>query len=811
MSVWSDLRHGVRLIVKDPAFACAAVAVLALGIAANMVVFTLVNGVLLRDLPFDAPDRIVEINVVNRGNARNPISAASYLDLRDWNRAARTFDGIAGADERTMNLSDETRPAERFRGAFVSASAFGLIGQRPILGRDFRAEDDQEGAAPVVILGHAVWQRRYQGDPSIVGRVIRVNGVPATVIGVMPEDFGFPLASDVWQPLALLPEEARADRRSRSVDTFGRLRAGVGIEQATADLRSMMAALAEQHPQSNRDLEPRVRPFRSGLGGPIQPLMAALSGTVAFVLLIACANVANLLLSRAAGRAREVALRMSIGASRWQIVRQLLAESLVLAAVAGAVALGLSIAGIRLFWSVAADTEPPYWLQFPFDAAVFTYLAAVCIGTSVVFGLLPAIHTSRTSLVEVLNDAARGATGHRGRRWSGALVAGQIALTLVLLAGTGATMRSVIQASTIDAGIDTSGLLRLRLDLPAPKYGRPEQRLAFYAQLDDRLASSDLDATIADAVPLGGGAPRELRLAGDDDPAREGPTVSMVTIGPRFFDTVRTRAVRGRDFGAGDGGPGRSVAVVNERFARLHFGDGNALGRRIRLLTPGAPGTVPNTAADWMTVVGVTANVQHRPGPDGGFAPVVYVPYAANPTAGTNVLVRFAGDPAPAAAAVRALVGALDPDLPLYDVRTVDDLAYYLRWDQRVFGSMFAVFAALALLMAAVGLYAVTAYSVSQRTREFGVRMALGASASNVQWQVARQTSPQVIAGLAVGVAGTLAVTSIMPSILAASRGGEPRMLAGVVAGVIVVAAAACLVPARRATRIDPVHALRAD
>jgi putative ABC transport system permease protein len=810
MSAWTDLRQGIRLAAKNPAFTATAVSVLALGIAANMLVFTLVNGILFRELPFDAPNRIVAITVFNRDNARNPVSSASYPDLRDWNQMARTFEGIAGADERTMNVSDETRPAERFRGAFVSAAAFSLLGRRPLLGRDFRADDDREGAAPVVILGHAVWQRRYQGDSAIVGRTIRVNGVPSTVIGVMPEDFGFPQVSSLWQPLVLVSQETRTDRRVRNIDTFGRLRPGVSLDQASADLESVMAALAARHPESNRNLEPRLRAFRSGLGGPVYPMMAALSGTVAFVLLIACGNVANLLLSRAADRAREVSLRMSLGASRWQIVRQLLGEGLVLAAIAGVLALGLSFLGIKAFWSVAADTDPPFWLQFPFDATVFGYLAAVCLGTTIVFGLLPALHTSRTSLVELLNDAGRGATGLRGRRWSGILVGGQIALTLVLLAGAGATVRGIVASSTVEAGVATAGLLRLRLDLPAPKYDQPEQRRVFYAQLDERLASMDLEAAIADAVPLGGGAPRELRLSGAEDPSREGPTVSMVTIGPRFFETVGS-GLRGRDFAAGDGEPGRGAAIVNQRFAALHFGGTDPLGQRIRLAAPAFPGVTDTTTAEWMTIVGIAQNVQHRPLPDGGFAPVVYVPYQANTVSNTNIVVRFTGDLAPAADAVRAQMRALDPDVPLFDVRTVDDLAYFQRWDQRVFGSMFAIFGAIALLMAAVGLYAVTAYSVSQRTREFGVHMALGASAAHVRWLVTRRALPQVVIGLTLGVLGTVAITRIIPAILSVSQAGDPRVLGGVVLGVVLVAAAACLLPARRATRIDPVAALRAD
>ena len=629
----------------------------------------------------------------------------------------------------------------------------------------------------------------------------------------MPEDFGFPQASTVWQPLALLPEETRLDRRVRNVDTFGRLRPGVTLEQATADLGSVMTALAKLHPESNRNLEPLVREFRSGMGGPVRPMMAALSGTVAFVLLIACANVANLLLSRAAGRAREVSLRMSIGASRWQIIRQLLAEGLVLAGIAGVAGLGLSYLGIRIFWSTVADTQPPYWLKFPFDGTVFTYLAGVCLGTTIVFGLLPALHTSRTSLVEMLNDAARGATGHRGRRWSGTLVAGQIALTLVLLAGAGATMRGLIAASTVEAGVDTSGLLRLRLDLPPPNYDLPGQRAAFYAQLDERLETSGLDAAITNAVPLTGGEPRELRLSTSSDSSREGPTVSMVTVGPRFFETVVTGRLRGRDFVRGDGEPGRGVAIVNQRFAARHFGGGDALGQRIRLVAPLFPGAtaIPRTEGEWLTIVGVTPNVQHRPPPEGGFAPVVYVPYAANPVAGTNIIVRFTGDPARATEVMRTLLRGLDPDLPLFEILTVDELAYILRWDARIFGSMFAIFATMALVMAAVGLYAVTAYSVSQRTREFGVHLALGASATHVQWLVARRATPQVAIGLLLGIAGTIAVTRAIPAILTVSQAADPRILAGVFAALAAVAATACLGPARRATRIDPVQALRAE
>ena len=517
MTLWSDIRHGARRLVTDWGFTLAAVATLSIGIAVNMVVFTLINGALLRDMPFAEPDRIVEISVFNRDRTQ-PIEGVSYLDVLDWRAAVSTFDGVGAADEQTMNVSDADHPAERFEGAFVSWDAFALVGVRPVLGRDFRADDDRAGATPVVMLGHDVWQSRYGADPSVIGRTVRVNGVPSVVIGVMPDNFGFPVTAELWQPLARLSAEARDDRRSRSLYGFGRTRAGVTIEQASADLGRVMNALAGRYPDSNRATEPRLAPYRLGVGGPIRALFAALLGAVVFVLLIACANVANLLLARAAGRVREVSVRMSMGASRWRIVRQLLVESLLLAVVAGAGGLALSVGGVRLFWAFASETHPPYWLRFPFDWRVFGYLAAVCLGTSILFGLLPALQTARTNLVEVLNDASRAATGsRRNRRLSGALVAGQIALTLVLLSGALAVVQNAAALSRMDAGVDTSRLLRLRIDLPSSTYGTPEQRLAFYRRLEDRLAGGQYRVTLANVPPLSGG---RLRARGRERAGR---------------------------------------------------------------------------------------------------------------------------------------------------------------------------------------------------------------------------------------------------------------------------------------------------
>jgi len=811
MNWWGDIRQGARLLVKDWGFTLAAVATLSIGVAVNMVVFTLINGALLRDLPFEDPDRIVEIQVFQRERPEEPTTGASYLDVRDWRGAVSAFDGIGAADEQTMNVADESHPAERFQGAFVSWDAFALVGVRPVLGRDFRADDDRAGATPVVMLGHDVWRSRYASDAAVVGRTIRVNGVPSVVIGVMPDNFGFPMTAELWQPLAQLSAEERDDRRSRGLNGFGRIREGVTLAQAAADLGRVMNALAAQHPDTNRGTEPRLAPYRMGVGGPIRALFATLLAAVGFVLLIACANVANLLLARVAGRVREVSVRMSMGASRWRIVRQLLIENLLLATLAGAAGLALSVGGIRLFWAYAADTHPPYWLRFPFDWRVFSYLAAVCLGTTILFGLLPALQTSRTNLVEVLNDANRAtAGGRRSRRLSGALIVGQVALTLVLLSGALAVVQNAFALSSVEAGVDTSRLLRLRIDLPATSYAAPEQRIAFYRRLEDRVAGSATRVSLANVPPLAGGRNRALEVNGQPS-GRSRPTTTQITIGRRYFETIAARPVRGREFVRGDGEPGRGAAIVNERFASMYFPGSDPIGRRIRLSDPVAPGAAVSNPTEWLTVVGVAQNVRQRLAAGYGFDPVVYVPFTTDVVSGTNVLLRTDRDVAGAAAALRAEVAAIDPDLPLFDLRTVDDLLVFQRWGQRIFGTMFFVFATLALGMAAIGLYAVTAYSVSQRTREFGVRVALGAPATHVVWLVARRTSLLVATGLLLGAAGAMGVSRVTPAAVSASRAGDPLFLSTIVALVVAVAALACLLPARRAVRVDPVVALRND
>jgi putative ABC transport system permease protein len=462
MNLWQDIRFAARLLIKDKWFTIVAVIALALGIGANATVFTFVNAVLIRGLPFNDPDRIMSITL---RDGKDQDRGVSYLDFQDWRRGTRVFEGLAAFNGTTMNVSDEGRAPERFTGPYISANAFALIGQMPILGRDFRPEDDAPGAAPVVILGNGVWKSRYGSDPAIVGRTIKVNEIPSTVIGVMPEGFKFPLDADLYQPLGVMPRLLQQKRDVRSLDVFAKLAPGVTVQQAQSDLQTLAAAMARDYPTTNKDLTPRVMTFNERYnGGPIKLIFLSLMGAVGFVLLIACANVANLLLARSTARAREIAVRVSLGATRGRIVRQLLVESLLLSIVGGALGLALAQVGVRLFDAATQDVGKPYWIRFTMDGSVVAFFSVVCIATSVVFGLAPALHASKADLNDALKEGGRGtAGGVRARRWTSALIVVELALTLVLLAGAGLMVRSFLTLYRMDFGIETAHLLTMRL------------------------------------------------------------------------------------------------------------------------------------------------------------------------------------------------------------------------------------------------------------------------------------------------------------------------------------------------------------
>jgi predicted permease len=808
MSLVHDLRLAIRLLIKDRRLTVAAGAAIALGIAATTTVFTIVYGAILRDMPFTDPDRVVSLRIeTTRGDER----AVSYVDFEDIRTRLQVLDGVLAFDQRTMNLSEDGLSPERFQGAFVSTNTFPLLGHQPMLGRDFGETDGRPGAEPVVVLGYDTWRTRYGAAESVIGRSVRVNGTPARVIGVMAEDFEFPFSAQVWLPLAAMPRSDLENRDARSLALAGRLRDGATIAQAQQDLGRVLAELGREFPATHNELRPAVTPFRLGADGEeIRRVLFTLLGCVAFLLLIACANVANLLLARSVDRSREVSVRMAIGASRWQIIRQLLIENLLLSTVAGLVGFALAVFGIRMFTRAVTGTGEPYWLDFSIDASVFAFFAAVCIGTAILFGLVPALHTSHLNVSEMLNESGRGAAGTlRARRWAGVLVVVQLALAPILLAGASLMMRTLLQAYQEDGGVDPEGLVVMRLDLSDQRYATREARTDFYRLLDERLATTPgLRATLASNAPSGGTAVREVSFAGREDPPQaQRPRASLMTIGARYFETLGVRVVRGREFGLSESS-GQVPAIVNERFAAVHFPGQDPIGQRIRLTAP-VQGPSPTPTPEWVSVIGVAGNIRQRDMPDGTFDPIVYIPRQANPEGFATILARSTADVGVVAQQVREAILALDADLPVFDVRTLQEIRWLNTWPFRVFGTMFSTFALIAFFLASIGLYAVTARSVAQRTREIGVRMALGAEARAIWWVVTRRASIQLAIGLVIGMAGALAIARLLLGVLIEVSPTDPVTFVGVpllLAGVGVIAS---LVPARRAMRLNPVAALR--
>ncbi|HEV3060002.1 MAG TPA: ABC transporter permease [Vicinamibacterales bacterium] len=811
MSLLQDVRFAVRLLIKDKWFTLVAITALALGLGANNAVFTFVNAVLIRGLPFDDPDRIMAVGALD---ARGRTLGVSRLDFDDFREGSRAFSALSMFLPTTVNVSDEGRPPDQFQGSYGSANMFQVIGQRAQIGRDFGTDDDRPGAEPVVILGDGIWKNRYGSDPSVVGRTIKVNSLASTVIGIMPPDMKFPANNDVWLPLSQLPPEIRnAKRGVRNFQAFGRLGPGVTAAQARSELDNISGRLAREFPETNKDIRPTVMTFNERQSGPeVRLIFLSLMGAVAFVLLIACANVANLLLARSASRSREIAVRVSLGASRWRIVRQLLVESLLLALAAGAVGFGLSVFGVRLFDAITSDVGKPYWMKFTMDRTVLAFLAVVCVGTGVLFGLAPALHVSRTDVNEVMKEAGgrSGTGGMRARRWTSALIVLEIVLTLVLLAGAGFMMRSFMALYGMDLGFDTSRLLTMQLYLPLTKFPKPEPRVALFQRIEERLRG--ISAVQAGALttnpPLSGGFLRQLEL--DGRPVAAGdhpPEVTMVSVSAGYFDVLGLRTVRGRGFTAIDGTAGHESAIINQRFAAMHFAGEDAIGRHIRLIDA-APGPQPSPPVE-ASIVGIVPTVRQRdfaePDPD----PVVYLPYRADPQRFIVLVVSTQADPGTVTALIREEMRAIEPDLPLFRIQTMEQMLAVRRWPFRVFGTMFAIFAAIALVLSAVGLYAVTAYSVTQRTSEIGVRMALGAQSPQVMWLVLRRGLVQLAIGLPIGIAGAFGVGRLMQILLVQTSARDPVTIGSIAVLMTAISVGACLWPARRATQLDPLKALR--
>jgi predicted permease len=803
-----DLRFAARLLSRDRWFTFAAVLALALGIGANTTVFTLVNAVLIRDLPFDRANEIVFLAAHDTTRPPDDNGPPSWREFEAWRERARSFAGLAAFIDGAMNISDSINPAERVRGASVSTNTFALLRQRPLMGRDFAAGEDAPGATPVVILGYDLWKNRYGGDAAILGRTLRIAEVTYTIVGVMPAGMHFPFDAQLWRPLLKPAREPLL--HIRNVNVFARLAPGVAWQQAAAEMHAIATALQAADPAHNQNIDARVMTFNERFnGGRLRTVFLTLLGAVGFLLLIACANVANLLLARSSVRAREMAVRGSLGASRGRMVRQLMLESLLLSVAGGAFGLVLASIGVPLFDRAVADIPKAYWIDFRLDPVVFAYCAAVCVATSVVFGLVPALQASKVNLNELMKDGGRGATGGARGRWlTSSLVVVELTLTLALLTGAGLMARSFLKLYAFDMGIETSHLLTMRTQLVFAKYPTPEQRRLFFETLQERVAALPgvIGAGVATTLPLEMWASSTVDVEGrPSGPAAAGQQVQTVDVTPRYFETMGIPLVRGRGLKSTDGVPGAETIVVNQYLASQLFAGEDAIGRRIRLMT----GPDQNVPGPWMTIAGVAGNI--RTDDIRSLAPiaVVYRPLEIASPTGAAIAIRTIGDPSALTAAVREAARGLDPDQPLFDIRPLNEIVRRARMPHQIFGSLFVVFAAIALALAAVGVYAITAYGVSQRTQEIGVRVALGALPGQIRWLVLRAAIVQLGIGLSLGLIAAWSVSAVIGTLLVQITPTDPVTFISAAALLIAVTLAACLIPAVRATRLDPLTALR--
>jgi putative ABC transport system permease protein len=803
--MFADIRYGLRSLLKRPGATLIALVTLALGIGVNTAIFSAVDSILLRPLPFKDPERLVSVweKTPALGIQQNQAAPANFFDLRSQNQV---FEALGAYGPLDMNLTGSGEP-ERLDGQLVSANVFSILGVAPALGRTFLPNEDQVGQEHVVVLSDALWQRRFNRDPSILNQNITLNGESFTVIGVMPRGFFFPVREiEMWTPWAMEPDQA-SGRGDHYLAIVARLKPEVTVERANADLETIAQRLSAEYPRTNEGLGFTARSLHRDYVGDLRLPILILFGAVGLVLLIACANVANLLLAQATTRRKEIAIRIALGARRWTIVRQLLVESLLLASGGGVVGV------LGAFWGVQALAkllpESLSKLQgVNIDARVLLFTILMSVLTAVVFGGLPALLASRTKPGATLSDVARDvAGGTSGRHVRRLLVVSEVALAVVLLVSAGLLIRSFQLLRQVEPGFNPENALTMRMVLPFPKYAKQEARRAFYDEVLRNVEEvPGVEAAgVITFLPLsfngmnfsftvdGRAAPSDMNL----------PFALFRVVSPDYFRAMGIPLQRGRFFEAHDSPDSTPVTVINRRLAERYWPGEDAIGKRLKV----GPADSPNA---WLTVVGVVGDVRQT----GLYEQKLefYVPYMQERRAfmaPRDLVVRTKADPGVIAAAVRQAVWAVDKDQPVSNVRTMDQVFAAAISQERFQALMLGLFAALALVLACVGLYGVISYSVVQRTHEIGVRMALGAQPVDVLRLVIRQGMSLTFAGLVVGIVAGTFVTRVLSDMLFGVTPRDPLTFAGVPVLLLVVAFLACYVPARRATRIDPLQALR--
>ncbi len=825
----ADFSLACRRLAQSPGFSLVALLTLAVGIGSATVVFTAVNALYLRPVPLLDPaveDRLLHATQVNRtlGFEQLGWNYADYASLRE---RSRTLAGLLVHSDRTVIVGGSTEP-ERIFGTEISWDAFALLGVVPLHGRSFTAADAAPGAPEVALLSHLLWQRRFAGDPAVVGSVVRMNGQPVTIVGVMPPRWRYPEVSDIWSPMR--PEGDKITGRGFYwLEGRARLKPGVTLAEAQAEVEAIMGALAQEYPQTNRGVGVRLRPIREeAIEGTGRPTLL-LFGAVLCVFLIACLNVANLLLSRGAARAREFAVRLALGATRGHLIRQLLAESLVLG-LAGAVGGGLVALWGTDAMVAAIPGELPFWLRFEFDPRVFAFVFGLAVASAILFGLVPALRASRPEIVAELKEGGRTAdpAGPRSQHLRHVLVVAEVALALVLLVGAGLMMRSFLHLQRVERGYEPQGVLTFRTGYPPVMFGEDRDLpVRFFAALVSRLeVLPGVEAAgVVSLLPGSDDGVNGYLVEGRPTPAEasEAPLAIVRHADAGYFRTLRIPLLAGRLFDPGrDRHEAPMVALVDERFARRNFGSPEAaLGRRLKpwgtpaekTLAPTPGGSEegsPAPAKPWIEIVGVVGNIRHRVDQE-STRPTVYLAQSQERGNFLSVVVRAKADPAALGEAVREATFATDPNIPIYYVRPLREVEFRAFWQNQFFAQLFMVFGLVALLLACVGIYGVMAYNVSLRTRELGLRMALGAQPGDLIGMVVQRGLRLVGLGLGVGLVAASSLAQLLASTLHGVSPHDPPTFAAVPLLLATVAVLACWLPSRRAVRLNPCEALRAE
>jgi putative ABC transport system permease protein len=799
-----DLHFAIRTLVKRPGFALISIVTLALGIGASTAIFTVVDAALLRGLPYKAPDRLYHLW------ERTPQQEFgqrefSYPDYQDYQQNT-VFEGLAAYTGGGGILSGQGEP-ELVAAPAVSANFFSVLGVEPMMGRAFLAGEDQQGGPRVTVLTYGLWQRRFGGDASIVGRALTINGASYTVVGVLPASFQFALRpADLWLPYQ--PTQSQLTRRfMHGTNLIGRLKPGLSVEQAQSELSIIASRIAQQYQDSHAGTSAKLIPLQEQVIGTVKPILFVLLAAVGFVLLIACANVASLLLTRSLARQKEVAVRSALGASRWRVIRQLLTESLLLSLAGGAAGLVVASLGVPALVAVLPASQliaMPFLKALHIDATILAFSFVLSLLTGLLFGLAPALQSTRLDLNEVLKEGGRNMSAGSGHRLRSAMVMSEIALALVLLVGAGLMMKSLFRLLQVNVGFKTQNLLTMTVFLPGAKYTDVYQRINFNQQLNERIQSLPgvAGAGTVNILPLNAGNTTRFNVEGDPiPPPGQEVEANIRTINDSYFKTLGIPLIAGRMFDERDKPDAPGVVIIGKSVADRLFAGRDPIGKRLSYAAiQGEPDSI----------VGVVGDVKIT-GLDEATKPVLYYPYRQSAGPVANLVVRTNGDPNALATAVRNEIRNLEPDAALLNVRSMDQMiaetpASFMR---RFPALLIGIFAGVALLLASIGIYGVVSYSVSQQTHYIGIRMALGAGRSDIIKMVLRQGLVLALAGVAIGVVAALALTRLLKGLLYGVQANDGGTFALVVTTLLVVALLACYLPARRATRVDPLVALR--